>query len=176
MLLANLIGCVQCGVRNTSNIWLGELEGWGDGLCPDCLPKHPLGHTWSLPTSLRTNSPLESYERCQVCLKADFDYTLWGHCEVCINDWQDQFLEADYLYHFVEEYGALAALLVRSSSDWINFLKDSLQHKYCWNAGKKSYPDNAELTPFYPKMKNGVAKQSFNIKEMVNDTIRTSKG
>lgn len=172
MLLANLIGCVQCGKRNESDIWMGELEGWGDGLCPDCLVAHPLGQTWSLPKSERSNTPSESYEVCQICLQAEFDYALWGHCEVCMQEWQDQFIDPNYLYGFVEEYGALAALLVRSSSDWINYMKDTLQHKYCWNAGKGGFPIDAELVPFHPDR----SEKQFNIKEMVHDSVRTRKG
>lgn len=166
MLLANLIGCTQCGVRNESNIWLGELEGWGDGLCPDCIPKFPLGEVWSLPKSLRSNTPAESYKQCQICLKDEFDYAIWGHCEVCIQEWQDQFIDPDYLYGFVEEYGALAALLIQSNADWINYLKDTLQHKYCWNAGKGGFPADAELVPFCPDR----SKTQFNIKDMIKES------
>lgn len=166
LLLANLVGCVHCGVRNESNIWHGELDGWGDGLCPECLPKFPLGKVWSLPKTLRSNTPFESYGECQICLKNEFDYAVWGHCEICIQDWQDQFIDPKYLYGFVEEYGALAALLVRSSAEWINYLKDTLQHKYCWNAGKGAFPADAELVPFHPDR----ATKQFNIKDMVEKT------
>jgi len=169
MLLASLVGCTCCGVRNDSNIWMGELEGWGDGLCPDCLKKFPLGYTWSLPKTVRSNTPLESYKECQICLSHEYDYSLWGHCEVCMQEWQDQFLDPLYLYNFVEEYGALAALLVRSSSDWINYLKDTLQHKYCWNPKNKNFPEDAELTPFNPRMSNGRIIRNFNIKSMVDE-------
>jgi len=82
-----------------------------------------------------------------------------------MQEWQDQFIDPNFLYGFVEEYGSLAALLVRSSSDWINYVKGTLQHKYCWNAGKGGFPADAELVPFHPDR----SVKQFNIHDMVKN-------
>jgi hypothetical protein len=161
-------------------VWSGELDGWGDGLCGDCLPRFPLGETWSIYEA--GNTPLQSYSKCQHCLTSDLPYAVWGMCEGCYQDWQDKFIEPDNLYDFVEEYGPLAALLIRSSAEWINYMKETLSHKYCWNAGNKSFPHDAELVPFKPKLPGRQVKTlkdiNIDLEALIhgNDSIRTSKG
>lgn len=175
MLLASLIGCTHCDVKHTlldpAAIWIGEeLVGWGDGLCPDCLSHFPLGKTWSLPKGTKTNSPSESYDSCQVCSSRDFDYAVWGMCETCYQSWQDKYVDPDELYKLVEEYGALSALLIRSSADWLNYLRQILEHKYCWNPRRKSFPADTDLTPFKPRLTSDLR---INLKEMIHGTDGT---
>ncbi len=157
LLLADTIGCTFCGVRpEIESVWLGEgLDGWGDGLCPECLPRFPLGESWSLPKTLRADTPSESFSKCQLCKKDEFDYAVWGMCELCYQEWQDRYVDPTSLYKFVDQYGALAALLIRSSVEWIAYMKDMLSHKYCWNPRKPGFPVDADLVPFFPKLQEG---------------------
>ena len=169
ILLASAIGCTDCGEKlaiSSEELWYGENNHWADGLCPECKHKYPLEFEWSLPIKLRTNSPNVSYNVCQFCRRDTYDYAIWGLCEECYLEWQDSYIDPTKLYSFVDEYGALAALLIRPNIMWINYLKQTLEHKYCYSPAKRSFPENAELIPF--TLEDG---KPINIKELVNDSI-----
>ena len=152
-LMATEFGCSCCGERLKPDwLWNADLDGWGDGLCPKCLPNFPLGHTWSLPTNIRANCPTESYECCQTCGSKDYPYAMWSMCEVCYGEWQDRYVDPDTLYELVDRWGALSGLLIRSSADWITYLRGQLENKYCWNTRTKSFPKDHVIVPWQPKL------------------------
>lgn len=160
ILLAATIGCTHCGVKADSDtVWLGKLEGWVDGLCEECSIRYPLGKsTWSVKTQ---NSPLHSFKVCQKCGRDTFDYAIWGLCEACYQDWQDDFIDPKQLYAFTEIFGPLAALLLRSSADWIKYLREALDHRIKLKDAKIT--GEFELVPFKARLPKKVL--TFNVKD-----------
>lgn len=137
VLLAIERGCSHCGVRvETDFLWSEELEDWEDGLCPECAQHFRTRQSWSsavldakgLRQMLRT-VPTVHYERCQYCQKDDFNYAIWGMCEECYIEWQDSYLDVTRLWDLASRHGSLAALLIRPSIDWLNYIRGLLPIK-----------------------------------------------
>lgn len=167
LLLAQVIGCRKCKVKlEETNIWFSEPTNWKDGLCPECISE---GYEWSLPQSNLAATPLESYPCCQVCGESHMDYAIWGMCETCYSEWQDQYLDPLTLFKFVEQFGSLAALLIRPSAAWPTFLKTALAYTL---KGRGTFPTGEiELVPFTLKEKT----VTLNLKEMIYGNSKPGK-
>lgn len=122
-LLAATIGCTQCDRRlNTDNVWLTRTDNWMDGVCPQCSPPRGSWH--------QSDCEPMGYPHCMVCRETYMPYAMWGMCEICYRNWQDQFLDPDTLYEAAKRFGTTALLLVRPEIEWISYIRQNLPTSY----------------------------------------------